>query len=78
MCPKSQPLLESKQTRAAGAVGIVGTLHSVVSAKKQGDVSLPATAVGKGVGVQPLRQGQYVPQNTSGGAVTVEFLSDNT
>lgn len=54
----SQLLMESTQTPAAGAVGIVGTLHSVVAAKKQGDVSLPVTIVDKGVGVQPLRYGQ--------------------
>lgn len=38
-----------KQTPAAGAVGIIGTLLSVVSARKQGDVSLPVTTVGTGV-----------------------------
>lgn len=77
--PQAMPqlLMESKQTPAAGGVGAVGTLQSVVSAK-QGDVSLSVTTVGKGIGVQSLRQGQCVHQNTSGGAVRVEFLSDNT
>lgn len=74
----SQLLMESKQIPAAGGVGTVGTLQSVVSAKKQGDVSLSATAVAEGVGVQPLRQGQCVRRNTSGGTVRVKFLSDNT